>query len=86
VDDRIWLVHPETGNTFHCPADAAQAWIKRGWAECDPPQEDNPALAEYVPMARHEPKPKTRRGTPAVPAETADPSTTESSEGVISVG
>ncbi len=86
MDDRIWLVHTQTGNTFHCPADAAQAWMKRGWEPCEPPQEDNSALAEYQPLPKADPEPKARRGTRVTPAGSADPSTTESSEGVISVG
>lgn len=50
TDARIWLWHPETGGTFHCPADAAPSWQARGWEPCEPPKEINPAVAEYVPM------------------------------------
>jgi hypothetical protein len=61
MTDRVWLHNPETGGTFECPADAAEAWQARGWEPCDPPAEPNPALAEWAPH------PESRTAT-----ETAD--------------
>jgi hypothetical protein len=87
--DRIWLYHPETKAVFHCPADAAKAWQARGWAECEEPAEANLAVAEYTPLPVAEP-PKQRRGRQPQPS--SDPAgqpgetSTESSEGVSSVG
>ncbi len=48
--ERVWLCHPDVQTPFHCPVAAAPGWKKRGWKECDPPEEQNPAVAEYVPL------------------------------------
>ena len=52
MSERVWLFHPGTEQTFHCPADAAEGWKSRDWVDCEPPKEINPAVAEYVPMPR----------------------------------
>lgn len=39
---RIWITHPETGATGHCPEDAVEDWKTRGWVEGSAPAHINP--------------------------------------------
>lgn len=39
----MWLIHPETGGQWNCPAGAVDDWLERGWKRADgPPEEPNP--------------------------------------------
>lgn len=49
MPERVWLFHPDLADPFHCPADAVEAWIARGWKPCDEePQEANPSVDEAL--------------------------------------
>lgn len=50
--ERVWLVHPETGGHFLCPAEAAEAWADKGWVPGEPPAETNPVLVGRPPRVR----------------------------------
>lgn len=45
-----WMRHGETGGTQAFPEEALDAWREKGWAECDPPEEPDPAMVEHVPV------------------------------------
>jgi len=69
-DERVWLTHPEHGGSFHCPAEAVEAWAEMGWEPAEsPPEEHNPVIAENLAaraaeeQARAEAKPKPRSKT-----------------------
>ena len=46
----VWLQHPETGGTQRAHASTVDTWRMKGWQDlAEPPDEPNPAIAEYVP-------------------------------------
>lgn len=50
ADGFTWLRHPETGNHFHAPDAAVDAWLETGWERTDtePEPEPSPVVAEAL--------------------------------------
>lgn len=76
ADERVWLTHPATGGSFHCPVEAVDEWRKLGWVRGEKPAEVNPVTAE-MPREWFEPIP--------APVEVADP-ITEPDDGASTKG
>lgn len=60
----VWMTLEETGGVWQCPEDVVEVAQKRGWVQCDAPEQDDSHLkdpkppAPKVPEAKPEPKPE----------------------------
>lgn len=48
ADERVWLLHPDTGGYFECPVGAIEHWTEMGFKPSDPPPVVNPAVVEML--------------------------------------
>ena len=74
ADEFVWLMHPDVGIPWRCPAGAVGFWTGRGHEPCDPPVEPDVTRAEQ-PAPADEPtsgasaKPKSKRAAQAALTE-----------------
>jgi len=41
VDEFTWLHNPTTDGYWQCPAEAVDAWLRRGWEQSEPPPDES---------------------------------------------
>ena len=64
--DLVYMCH-DSGVPAPIPRAAVAAWKAKGWRECDPPADVDPALAEHMPITAPaaQPEPTTKKKTAA---------------------